>query len=74
MKQGTRGTWIAAAALAVAIIGTIVKPKTGLSPELFSRSVVQAALAGARFTKADENMHLAPADVPRYVERVVKDE
>lgn len=55
------------------IIGTIVKPKTGLTPELFSRSVVQAALAGARFTKADENMHLALADVPRYVERVVKD-
>ena len=55
------------------IIGTIVKPKTGLTPELFSRSVVQAALAGARFTKADENMHLGPADVARYVGRVVKD-
>jgi ribulose-bisphosphate carboxylase large chain len=55
------------------IIGTIVKPKTGLTPELFSRSVVQAALAGARFTKADENMHLTLAEVPRYVGRVVKD-
>jgi len=55
------------------IIGTIVKPKTGLTPEIFSRSVVEAALAGARFTKADENMHLTLADVPRYVGRVVKD-
>ena len=55
------------------IIGTIVKPKTGLTPELFSRSVVEAARAGARFTKADENMHLTLADVPRYVGRVVKD-
>lgn len=55
------------------IIGTIVKPKTGLTPELFSRSVVEAARAGARFTKADENMHLTLADVPRYVRRVVKD-
>ena len=55
------------------IIGTIVKPKTGLTPELFSRSVVEAARAGARFTKADENMHLSLADVPRYVSRVVKD-
>ena len=55
------------------IIGTIVKPKTGLTPELFSRSVVEAALAGARFTKADENMHLALKEVPRYVGRVAKD-
>jgi ribulose-bisphosphate carboxylase large chain len=55
------------------IIGTIVKPKTGLTPELFSRSVVEAARAGARFTKADENMHLPLSDVPRYVGRVVKD-
>ena len=55
------------------IIGTIVKPKTGLTPELFSRSVVQAALAGARFTKADENMHLGLAEVPVYVSRVVRD-
>jgi ribulose 1,5-bisphosphate carboxylase large subunit-like protein len=55
------------------IIGTIVKPKTGLTPELFSRSVVEAALAGARFTKADENMHLPLSDVPRYVGKVVKD-
>ena len=55
------------------IIGTIVKPKTGLTPELFSRSVVEAARAGARFTKADENMHLTLTDVPRYVGRVVRD-
>jgi ribulose-bisphosphate carboxylase large chain len=55
------------------IIGTIVKPKTGLTPEIFSRSVVEAARAGARFTKADENMHLPLADVPRYVGKVVKD-
>jgi ribulose-bisphosphate carboxylase large chain len=55
------------------IIGTIVKPKTGLTPELFSRSVVEAARAGARFTKADENMHLTLSDVSRYVGRVVKD-
>ncbi|MCX6991919.1 MAG: RuBisCO large subunit C-terminal-like domain-containing protein [Kiritimatiellaeota bacterium] len=55
------------------IIGTIVKPKTGLTPELFSRSVVEAALAGARFTKADENMHLALKEIPKYVGRVVKD-
>jgi ribulose-bisphosphate carboxylase large chain len=34
---------------------------------------VEAARAGARFTKADENMHLGLADVPRYVGRVVKD-
>ena len=55
------------------IIGTIVKPKTGLTPEIFSRSVVEAARAGARFTKADENMHLPLSDVPRYVAKVVKD-
>jgi ribulose-bisphosphate carboxylase large chain len=55
------------------IIGTIVKPKTGLTPELFSRSVVEAARAGARFTKADENMHLTLAEVSRYVGRVVRD-
>jgi ribulose-bisphosphate carboxylase large chain len=55
------------------IIGTIVKPKTGLTPELFSRGVVEAAKAGARFTKADENMHLDLKDVARYVGRVTKD-
>ncbi len=55
------------------IIGTIVKPKTGLTPEIFSRSVVDAALAGARFTKADENMHLPLPEVSRFVGRVVKD-
>jgi ribulose 1,5-bisphosphate carboxylase large subunit-like protein len=55
------------------IIGTIVKPKTGLTPELFSRSVVEAARAGARFTKADENMHLTLAEVSRYVSKVTKD-
>lgn len=55
------------------IIGTIVKPKTGLTPELFSRAVVEAALAGAKFTKADENMHLTLKDIPRFIERTVKD-
>lgn len=55
------------------IIGTIVKPKTGLTPELFSRAVVEAAVAGARFTKADENMHLCLSDIPRFVGRTVRD-
>ncbi len=55
------------------IIGTIVKPKTGLTPELFSRSVVEAAVAGARFTKADENMHLTPREISRFVGRVARD-
>gem|GEM_PF-1098120 len=55
------------------IIGTIVKPKTGLTPELFSRAVVEAALAGARFTKADENMHMSLKDIPKFVERTVND-
>jgi ribulose 1,5-bisphosphate carboxylase large subunit-like protein len=55
------------------IIGTIVKPKTGLTPELFSRCVLEAALAGASFTKADENLHLALRDIPRWVGRVVRD-
>ncbi|OGV70208.1 MAG: hypothetical protein A3K19_16520 [Lentisphaerae bacterium RIFOXYB12_FULL_65_16] len=55
------------------LIGTIVKPKTGLTPELFSKCIVEAARAGARFTKADENMHLSLRDLPRYVSRVVKD-
>ena len=54
------------------IIGTIVKPKTGLTPELFSRAVVDAALAGARFTKADENMHLSLKDIPLFVGRTVR--
>ena len=55
------------------IIGTIVKPKTGLTPELFSKSVVEAARAGARFTKADENMHLRLEEVPVFVARTVQD-
>jgi ribulose-bisphosphate carboxylase large chain len=55
------------------IIGTIVKPKTGLTPGLFSRAVVEAALAGARFTKADENMHLTLQQVPEFVSRTVED-
>jgi ribulose-bisphosphate carboxylase large chain len=55
------------------IIGTIVKPKTGLTPELFSRCVVEAALAGAVFTKADENMHLTLREIPRFVGRVARD-
>ncbi len=55
------------------IIGTIVKPKAGLTPEIFSASVVEAAKAGARFTKADENMHLRLNEVAPYVSRVVED-
>ncbi len=55
------------------IIGTIVKPKTGLTPELFSNCVVEAALAGARFTKADENMHLTLKEIPKFFGRTVSD-
>lgn len=55
------------------LIGTIVKPKTGLTPEIFSDCVLEAALAGARFTKADENMHLTLEDIPLYVGRVASD-
>lgn len=55
------------------IIGTIVKPKAGLTPEIFAHSVVEAALAGARFTKADENMHLKMDEIQIYVGRVVKE-
>jgi ribulose-bisphosphate carboxylase large chain len=54
------------------IIGTIVKPKTGLSPELFASCVVEAAMAGARFTKADENLHLTLEDVPLFVGATAK--
>jgi ribulose 1,5-bisphosphate carboxylase large subunit-like protein len=42
-------------------------------PITFSRSVEEAAPAGARLTKADENMHLTLAEVSRYVGRAVKD-
>jgi ribulose-bisphosphate carboxylase large chain len=55
------------------IIGTIVKPKAGLTPALFSRCVVEAAFAGAHFTKGDENFHLRLEEVPQYVGRVVQD-
>jgi ribulose-bisphosphate carboxylase large chain len=55
------------------IIGTIVKPKTGLTPEIFSNCVVEAALAGAHFTKADENMHLTLKELQVFVSRTVKD-
>lgn len=55
------------------IIGTIVKPKTGLTPEIFSRCVVEAAKNGAHFTKADENMHLTLKEIPVFVGRVTKD-
>lgn len=54
------------------IIGTIVKPKSGLTPEIFADSVVQAAEAGAKFTKADENMHLSLGEVKPYVSAVVE--
>lgn len=55
------------------IIGTIIKPKTGLTPELFSMSVVEAATAGARFTKADENCHLTRRDLELFVRTTVRD-
>jgi ribulose-bisphosphate carboxylase large chain len=55
------------------IIGTIVKPKAGLTPALFSRCVVEAASAGAHFTKGDENFHLSLEEIPKYVGRVVQD-
>jgi ribulose-bisphosphate carboxylase large chain len=55
------------------IIGTIIKPKTGLTPELFSRSVVDAAVAGARFTKADENCHLTRRELGEHVGQTVRD-
>jgi ribulose 1,5-bisphosphate carboxylase large subunit-like protein len=55
------------------IIGTIVKPKTGLTPLLFSNAVVESAKAGAKFVKADENMHLTLKEVSKYVSRTVKD-
>jgi len=54
------------------LIGTIVKPKTGLTPKLFARAVVEAARAGVRFTKADEIMHLRLSDGPRYVGAVTE--
>lgn len=54
------------------LIGTIVKPKTGLTPDLFARAVVEAALAGAHFTKADENMHLSLGDIERFVGTTVR--
>jgi ribulose-bisphosphate carboxylase large chain len=55
------------------IIGTIVKPKAGLTPALFSRCVVEAASAGAHFTKGDENFHLSLEEIPKYVGQVVRD-
>ena len=55
------------------IIGTIVKPKTGLTPEIFSYCVVEAAKNGAHFTKADENMHLTLKEIPLFISRVTKD-
>jgi len=54
------------------IIGTIVKPKTGLTPELFSRCVVEAALAGARFTKSDENLHLTRQELTVFVSHTAR--
>lgn len=54
------------------IIGTIVKPKAGLTPEQFAANVCEAACAGARFTKADENLHLNPEQLPVYVKTTVE--
>jgi ribulose 1,5-bisphosphate carboxylase large subunit-like protein len=53
------------------IIGTIVKPKW-LPPELFARSVVESALAGALFIKSDENLHLTIKELETYVKLTVK--
>lgn len=52
------------------IIGTIVKPKW-LPPELFARSVVEAAVAGALFIKSDENLHMTLKEVPVYVKTTI---
>lgn len=52
------------------LIGTIVKPKTGLTPEAFAHSVLEAAQAGVKFTKADENMHLTREQLSVYVREV----
>ena len=55
------------------ILGTIVKPKTGLTAQLFSRAVAEAASAGARFTKADENLHLDAKQLRQYVNQTVRE-
>ena len=55
------------------IIGTIVKPKAGLSPELFASCVVEAALAGAKFTKSDENLHLTIEEITIYFSHTVNE-
>jgi len=55
------------------MIGTIVKPKTGLTPEIFSHCVVEAAQNGAHFTKADENMHLTLKEIPIFIGRATRD-
>ncbi len=48
------------------IIGTIVKPKW-LPAKLFAQSVTEAALCGALFIKADENLHLRKEELANYV-------
>jgi 2,3-diketo-5-methylthiopentyl-1-phosphate enolase len=53
------------------IIGTIVKPKW-LPPELFAKSVIKSALAGALFIKSDENLHLTRKELETYVKLTVK--
>ncbi|MGC9063982.1 MAG: RuBisCO large subunit C-terminal-like domain-containing protein, partial [bacterium] len=53
------------------IIGTIVKPKW-LPPDLFAKSVVESALAGASFIKSDENLHLTIKELETYVKLTVK--
>ena len=52
------------------IIGTIVKPKW-LPAKLFAESVTRAAIGGALFIKADENLHLNKKEVGEYVRETV---
>lgn len=53
------------------IIGTIVKPKW-LPANLFAQSVTEAALSGALFVKADENLHLRKEELASYVALTTK--
>jgi len=52
------------------IIGTIVKPKW-LPAKLFAESVTRAAIGGALFIKADENLHLTRQELAHYVKVTV---
>ena len=53
------------------LIGTIVKPKTGLTPSMFAESIAEAAEAGVRFAKADENLHLTVEELRDFVAATV---